>query len=520
VRWISRLASAQNTHPSNGAATPALNFFSPVRLIVACAITLAMIVVVGAGLIAYNLRTRAMSENALALSNSALIVAKQIEQTFSAVQAVERRFHDDLSGLPVIDSETIEREYKRHAVHLKLRDKAGGMPYVGSLAIFNAKGQLINFSRHWPIPDVNVANEDYFRALRASRAITSFLGEPVRDHATGSWVIQLAHKISGPSGEFLGVISAAIELHYLQNYFRDISPNPNSSFALFRSDGTLLVRYPETDSDIGRKFPTALALKLVVNADHGVGSIDGVIDGIPRMIASHRVEGYPVVVSATRATSSILARWQRTTPYVAGTAALILAVIAAFALLFTRLFRNYQALEQAHADRNRAEQLQSQSLRFNVALNNMSHGLAMFDSTSRLVVVNARFLEMYGLSPDVVKPGLSLLDLLKHRKERGSFGGDPEEYHAKILAQSAKRTLTKQNVPTPAGRIIKIVNQPMPDGGWVATHEDITDKIEAETAIKKQKAQLGAALAHISQGVCMFDASKRLIICNKQYADI
>ena len=501
-------------------ATPALDFFSPVQLIVAGAVTLALIVVGSAGLIAYNLHARAISENAQALSNSALIVAKQIEQTFTAVQAVERRFHDDLSALPVIDSQTIEREYTRHAVHLKLRDKAGGMPYVGALAIFNAKGQLINFSRQWPIPEVNVANEDYFKALSANRGVTSFLGGPVRDYETGSWVIHLAHKISSPNGEFLGVISAAIDLHYLQNYFRDISPNPNSTFALFRSDGTLLARYPEKDAEIGHKFPTALALKLATNSDRNVGSIDGVIDGVPRMIAGHRVEGYPAVVSATRATSSILAHWQKTTPYLAGGAALILAVIAAFALLFTRLFRNYQALEQAREERNRAEQSRSQSLRFNVALNNMSHGLVMFDAMSRLVVVNTRFIEIYDLSPDVVKPGLSLFDLLKHRKERGSFGGDPEEYHDKILAQIAKRTLSKQNVPTPAGRIIQIVNQPMPDGGWVATHEDITDKIEAETAIKKQKEQLDATLAHISQGVCMFDASKRLIICNKQYADI
>src|SRR5262245_64291202 len=109
-----------------------------------------------------------MLENAQALSSSALIVAKQIEQTFTAVQAVERRFHDDLSGLPVIDSETIEREYRRHSVHLKLRDKAGGMPYVGSLAIFNAKGQLINFSRQWPITDVNIASEGYLRAIKTN----------------------------------------------------------------------------------------------------------------------------------------------------------------------------------------------------------------------------------------------------------------------------------------------------------------------------------------------------------------
>src|SRR5262249_6755338 len=145
------------------------------------------------------------------------------EQLFAAVQAVERRFHDDLSGLPVIDSKTIEREYRRHSVHVKLRDKAGGMPYVGSLAIFNANGQLINFSRQWPIPDVNVANEDYFKALRASPDVMSYLSEPVRDYAD-SWVIHLAHKISGPDGEFLGVISAAMDLHYIHNYLHAISP--------------------------------------------------------------------------------------------------------------------------------------------------------------------------------------------------------------------------------------------------------------------------------------------------------
>ena len=142
-------------------------------MIIACAVTLAVIVIITASFIAYNLRTRAMSENAQALSSSALIVAKQIEQTFTAVQAVQQRFRDDLSVLPVVDGETITREYSRHAVHLKLRDKAAGMPYVGSLAIVDAKGRLINFSRLWPIPDVNISGEDYFRTLKGSSRFTS-----------------------------------------------------------------------------------------------------------------------------------------------------------------------------------------------------------------------------------------------------------------------------------------------------------------------------------------------------------
>ncbi|HEY2379570.1 MAG TPA: EAL domain-containing protein [Terriglobia bacterium] len=246
----------------------------------------------------------------------------------------------------------------------------------------------------------------------------------------------------------------------------------------------------------------------------------GVIGGSPRMVAAHRVNNFPIVVTATKTKDALLVGWRKTAFYIAGTSILIIAIIAAFTLLFTRLLRNYQALVQARAERNRAEQLRQQSLRFDIALNNMSQGLVMFDASSNLVVANSSFMEIYGVSPDVVKPGLSLLDLLKHRKECGSFGGNPDEYHARLLNQISRRTLTKQNVPTPSGRIIQIVNQPMPDGGWVATHEDITDKVEAENATRKQDEQLHAALENISQGLVMFDASKRLIICNKQYADV
>jgi hypothetical protein len=191
VRWLSRLASAHYAREKNSGSASALNLFSPTRLIIACAVTLSIIVVTSASLIVYNLRNRAVSENEQALSNSALIVAKQIEQTFTAVQAVQDSFQNDLAGLPAVSREIITNEYRRYDVHIKLRDKAGGMPYLGSLAIFNANGQLINFSRQWPIPDINIADEDYFKALKNGPAATSELGGPVRDYATGIWVIYL-----------------------------------------------------------------------------------------------------------------------------------------------------------------------------------------------------------------------------------------------------------------------------------------------------------------------------------------
>src|SRR5262245_45502606 len=517
--WLSKLVSAQFARGAVPAAPP--KFFSPERLIPICAVTLALIVVLSAGLIVFNLRNRVISENERALTNSSLIIAKQIEQTFAAVEAVQKEFSEDISRLPGLSRKTFQSRLGRYDVHLKLRDKAVGIPYVGAFIIYDSEGKLVNFSRQWPIPNnINIADRDYFNVAKLGPASNSVLSAPVRNRVTGSWVTNLVRKISTPDGEFLGVISAAFELQFLQNYFSEISADPDSSFTLFQNDGSLLARFPQNDIDIGRRWPNAVALKLTANSPHGVGMSAGVIDGVVRMVAARRVNNFPIVVTATKTQDALLAGWRKTTVYIGGTSVLIVVIITAFALLFTRLLRNYHALVPARAERNRAEQLRQQSLRFDVALNNMSHGLVMFDASSRIVVCNSRFIEMYGISRDVVKPGLPLLDLLKHRKECGSFSGDPVEYHTRILDQISKRKLTQQNVPTPSGRIIKIVNQPMHEGGWVATHEDITDKVEAENAIRKQDQQINAALQNISQGLCMFDAAKRLIICNRQYAEI
>ena len=113
------------------------------------------------------------------------------------------------------------------------------------------------------------------------------------------------------------------------------------------------------------------------------------------------------------------------------------------------------------------------------ALNNMSQGLCMWSPMGRLILCNERYVQMYGLSPDLVRPGLSLRELLDHRIKVGSFSGSRDQYIADLLSSIAKgKTVT--NVREHKGRFIAIVNRPMGDGGWVATHEDITEQRLAE----------------------------------------
>jgi diguanylate cyclase (GGDEF)-like protein len=121
---------------------------------------------------------------------------------------------------------------------------------------------------------------------------------------------------------------------------------------------------------------------------------------------------------------------------------------------------------------------------FETALHNMSQGLCMFDGDANLVVCNDSYTEMYGLSRDVVAPGVALRSILQRRQELGNFGGDPDIYVKELRAAILAGGVHTQRVRAADGRTISIVNRSMANGGWVATHEDITERTRAEEQIR------------------------------------
>ena len=122
-------------------------------------------------------------------------------------------------------------------------------------------------------------------------------------------------------------------------------------------------------------------------------------------------------------------------------------------------------------------------------IDNMPQGLCMFDAAGRIVVRNRTYLAMYDLTPEVVKPGCALRDLIQHRKETGHFKGDIEQYVRNILDSVAKGKPFTWTVEANDGRLVNVVNQPMADGGWVATHEDITEQRKLEKQREAMMAQ-------------------------------
>ena len=199
----------------------------------------------------------------------------------------------------------------------------------------------------------------------------------------------------------------------------------------------------------------------------------------------------------------------------------VVVAIVFSVLMVVYALRRVQELKREILKRRVAEiRIVNNASRLTTAVNNMSQGLLMFDSAERLIVCNERYLQMYGLSPEMVKSGVTLRQLIKHRTDCGSFSGDPNQYYVQMHNDIAMGHTTRKTIETPDGRTIQIVTRPMADGGWVATHEDTTDKLRAKDLIEKKELQLDAALENMSQGLCMFDVNQRLIVCNKRYADL
>jgi diguanylate cyclase (GGDEF)-like protein len=134
-----------------------------------------------------------------------------------------------------------------------------------------------------------------------------------------------------------------------------------------------------------------------------------------------------------------------------------------------------------------AAEVQTQNIRFKAALDNMGEGLCMFDAEKRLVVCNDRYAKMYGLPPELLKVGTPHSAIIAHRVSNGILKGDTsaEAVDEKNNAlgrfpTGAKSTRTDELAD---GSLISVTRQPMPGGGFVATHTDVTEQRRSEAKI-------------------------------------
>jgi diguanylate cyclase (GGDEF)-like protein len=450
----------------------------PIILLCFCGLLLIAVIVLGTWVLASHLLDRAIAIAERESSNLTLVLAEQTDHAFQSMELAQTSVVERIRGLRLDSLDAFERSISGHDIHLMLKDKIGGLPHVSGIAIFDPRGKIVNFSRSWPAPEFDIMHRDFFQAMQSDPKLTSFVGAPLRNRGTGTWVISLARRVSGPNNEPLGFVVGIMELEYFEKLFHAIALEPGSSMALFRRDGILLARHPRVDSLIGRSFgANALSLRLVQATGRGVGRMAGIIDGEDRIIAAHAVRHYPIVVTATRALNAVRSEWRRQAWLLLGAgflAAFIVGVV--IWMVARRLLQEHRVSEQT---------LLEQKRQLEAALDNIFQGLCFFDGAQKLIVCNQRYLEMYGLSPERVRPGISLREIIELRYAAGSgiAAMSLEAYHSWLSSLSAAGAPHDTIVELTNGKTLEVHQRPMADGGWVATIADITERRRTEAKI-------------------------------------
>jgi PAS domain S-box-containing protein len=163
------------------------------------------------------------------------------------------------------------------------------------------------------------------------------------------------------------------------------------------------------------------------------------------------------------------------------------------------------------------EEISKQNLRFDAALTNMPTGISMFDADGRLLVWNDRYVQIYGMAPDVVWRGVSIHTIVGHLKQAGNLDIEVEAYVGEFRQALIDFGMSTSATRLKDGRTVSVTNTAIAGGGWVGIHEDVTDRIYREQEIFDQATELArtnmrfeAALSNMTQGLCLFDAENSL----------
>ncbi|AMN39311.1 diguanylate cyclase/phosphodiesterase [Rhodoplanes sp. Z2-YC6860] len=383
-------------------------------------------------------------------------IQRNIESIDLSLQAV-------VDGLKRPDISGVSAELRQ----VILFDRSTAARHLGVVLVTDADGIVRLDSRTTTPEPISAADRDYFLVHQHNDYAGLYIGRPVAGRLTGAGAIGISRRVNNPDGTFAGVAVASLRLDYFKTLFKDISLNAGSSIALTTADGVVLMRWPYDPKYIGLSLRSSKVFDNLARAPAGHFESKASTDGVWRLLVYSQIGQLPLVISVGQSLETIYAQWWHYVLILATLGAIFTAVVAFLLLYIGRQFKL----------RTRSE------LNLSTALTNMTQGLSMFDRDARLVLYNEQYLRMYGCSAETVKIGTTFHEILKLRKAFGSFDGDPEKYASELVTALKRDGTVAIRAACPDGRMISVVNRAMPNGGWVATHEDVSERSRYEKQI-------------------------------------
>ena len=375
--------------------------------------------------------------------------------------------------------------YEENPERFDLRHFAERTSLLGDLTIqvaaVDPDGYMTTSTSEYTGAPLYVGDREHFQIHVDAKSDKMFIGKPVVGRASGKLSIQLSRRMRKPDGSFGGVIVASIDPGFIEQFHNSIKLGEYSNVSLRGLDGVIRASYGFSTSNIYKEsIPKALSDALAL-APEGYFWSGGVNDGNDRLVSYRVVTGYPLIVALGETDSHIFADYKRHR--------MIYVVLAAGLTLLVLIAATYSI--------RRRLSLEQTNFRFSTALENMTHGLCMFDAEKRLVIFNDRYANLYRLPPELLKVGTPHQTIIAHRVKNGILLGEKSTAAAdKKLSELGKLSadeISSRVDHLTDGRLIRVTRQPMRGGGWVAIHEDITES-SSRAEQEKRRAEIDAAI--------------------------
>jgi signal transduction histidine kinase/DNA-binding NarL/FixJ family response regulator len=288
------------------------------RIATALAVFLLFAMLATLGVAIWFARDQAVEEWRGQLDNLSLVLAEQgaqeVKSAFLVLDSIAETV--DAHGVDSADALRGKMATQRHFD--SMRDKIRGLPQVDVATIVAANGDVVNFTRAFPAPTINLADRDYFQAHVSNPHLGVYISQPVRNKSNGQWTFYLSRKLTGPRGEFIGMALVGFSSTFLSQFYKKINLGDDATVTLYRRDFTILARWPHEDRLMGaiNRAGSTYQIIEVQKKSHDVMKVESPRfsqrgDKVLRMGAARLIDGYPLIVNVTVTDARFLDQWRR-----------------------------------------------------------------------------------------------------------------------------------------------------------------------------------------------------------------
>jgi signal transduction histidine kinase len=336
---------------------------------------------------------RAVESWKTSAKNIALTVAAHAAQTQGAADLVVKSMVDWIAEERIETEQQFRQVMGEKRFFDDMRDRILSQPQIGIALIVAANGDVVNATRAWPPAAVNVAQRDSFRIAVEPGAMA--LSGTSTGVITGHPRFYIARKIVSANGELLGVVGVGLEANFFAAFYKRVALGPDSSLALFRSDGTLLAT-SLPDQELGARFDRTLPQRLIEAGESGkavlaYGSFPSYAGGSPAsIVVATKLEGFPAYVTVAVGESTFLAVWHDRNLLIVGIGILLTVLTVLAGVLMVRLIERSSAAAREASERQVLAAI----------VDTPSAMTAVVDRHGKVVHANSLFRHLLGTGPD------------------------------------------------------------------------------------------------------------------------